>query len=133
MRNEPTDTELAKIPRLYETEDVSVKDKIIHIHFFLGNSDWYIAEYDGDDTFFGFVCLNGWKDCAEWGYISFNVLKELKVKAPVSVYGEKVGHIPLEVDRELNWTLKKASKIALIRECQGLLLFSDKYNRLNRN
>ena len=39
---------LNKIPRLYATEDVPAKDKVIHIHFFLGNSDWYIAEFDVD-------------------------------------------------------------------------------------
>jgi len=46
-------------------------------------------------------------------------LKELKVKAPISINGKKAGLIPLEVDRELNWTPTKASEIALIRKCEG--------------
>ena len=122
MFNEPTDTELAKVPRLYETEDVPAKDKIIHLHFFLASSDWFIAEFDGVDTFFGFVCLNGWKDCAEWGYISFKELKELKVEQPILFGGEKRFTI-LEVDRDLHWDVRKAKDVKLIRECQGLLLF----------
>ena len=77
MWNQPTEVELNKIPRLYATEDVPAKDKVIHLHFFLGSSDWYLAEYDGDDIFFGFACLNNWKDLAEWGYISYKELKEL--------------------------------------------------------
>ncbi len=52
MFNPATEKELAKIPRLYETEDVPAKNKVIHLHFFIGNSDWFIAEYDGKDTFF---------------------------------------------------------------------------------
>jgi len=119
MFNQPTDTELAKIPRLYETEDVPAKDKIIHIHLFIGNSDWFIAEYDGEDTFFGFACLNNWKDLAEWGYISFKELKELRVKQPIVIDGEK-RFILLEVDRDLYWTPKKASDVLLIVRCGGI-------------
>jgi len=118
MFNEPTDTELAKVPRLYETENVPAKDKIIWMHFFLGNSDWFIAEFDGDDTFFGFACLNGWTDLAEWGYISYKELKELKVKQPIGIDGQRM-LIPLEVDRDLNWMPRKAFNVSLIRECQG--------------
>ena len=118
MFNEPTDTELAEIPRLYETEDVSARDKVIHMHFFIGNSDWFIAEYDGKDTFFGFVCLNGWTDCAEWGYISFKELRELKVKQPIVIDGQRA-LIPLEVDRDLHWEPRKATNVTLVRECQG--------------
>jgi len=118
MFNEPTDAELAKVPRLYETEDVPAKDKIIHMHFFLSSSDWFIAEFDGEDTFFGFACLNGWTYCAEWGYISFNELKQLKVDAPVSINGQRM-LIPLEVDRDLYWMPRKAVDVSLIRKCQG--------------
>ncbi|MCK5031631.1 MAG: hypothetical protein KAR64_09200 [Thermoplasmatales archaeon] len=119
MWNEPSEVELAKIPRLYETEDVPAKDKITWMHFFLGSSDWYIVEYDGDDIFFGFACLNGWTDLAEWGYISFRELKQLKVEAPVSINGQKE-FIPLEVDRDLHWTPKKASDVLLIVRCGGI-------------
>ena len=116
MFNPPTDVELAKVPRLYETEDVPAKDKVIHLHFFLAGSDWFIAEYDDEDTFFGFACLNNWKDLAEWGYISFKELRELKVEAPISINGQKA-LIPLEVDRDLNWISRKSFNVSLIREC----------------
>jgi hypothetical protein len=118
MWNQPSDIELNKIPRLYATEDVPARDKVIHLHFFLASSDWYIAEFDGDDIFFGFACLNNWKDLAEWGYISFRELKQLKVKAPVSINGQRA-LIPLEVDMDLNWISRKAFNVSLIRECQG--------------
>ena len=117
MWNQPTEVELAKIPRLYETEDVPAKDKVIHLHFFLASSDWYIVEYDGDDIFFGFACLNNWKDLAEWGYISYKELKELRVRQPIDIDGQRM-LIPLEVDMDLNWISRKSFNVSLIRECQ---------------
>ena len=78
MWNTPTPERLNKIPKLYETEGVPLKDKLIHLHFFMGGCDWYIAEYDGEDLFFGYAILNGDIVNAEWGYISFSELKALK-------------------------------------------------------
>ena len=119
MFNVPTKKELEKIPKLFSNENEPFKDKIIHMHFFLLNSDWYIAEFDGEDIFFGFVCLNGWKGFAEWGNISFSELKKLKAKVPIKIYGIDSGSIPLEVDRDLFFKPKKAIQIKLINECQG--------------
>jgi len=117
MFNQPSEKELAVVPKLYETENVPAKDKIIHMHFFLVGSDWFIAEYDGEDIFFGFACLNNWKDLAEWGYISYNELKELRVKQPIGIDGQRM-LIPLEVDRDVYWDVRKAVDVPLIRECQ---------------
>ena len=117
MWNTPTKSALTKIPRLYEIEGIEAKDKLIYLHFFLASSDWYIVEFDGDDIFFGFACLNNWKDLAEWGYISYKELKELKVDAPVSINGQRA-LIPLEVERDLNWISRNAFNVSLIRECQ---------------
>jgi hypothetical protein len=46
---EPTPEKLAKLPKLYETEKIPLKDKPIYIHFFVGDCDWFISEYDGED------------------------------------------------------------------------------------
>ena len=71
MWNVPTKERLAEIPKLYETEHIALQDKLIHLHFFLGGCDWFIAEHDGGDLFWGFAVLNGDLHMAEWGYISF--------------------------------------------------------------
>ena len=89
MWNEPTKERLDEIPRLYETENIPLEDKEIYLHFFIGGSDWYIAEYDGEDLFFGFTILNGDLQYAEWGYISFNDLKKLKIGKWLEVDCEK--------------------------------------------
>jgi hypothetical protein len=44
MWNTPTREELDRIPKLYETENTPLKEKIIHLHFFIGGCDWYIAD-----------------------------------------------------------------------------------------
>ena len=105
MWNVPTEKQLSKIPKLYETENTPLKDKIIHMHFFVGNCDWYIAEYDGEDLFYGFAILNGWNDSAEWGYICLSELKELKIPPG------------FEVDRDTFWEKTKASDIEKICNC----------------
>jgi len=107
MWNTPSKQTLSKIPCLYKTEGVSLKDKQIHLHFFIGGSDFYIAEYDGDTLFWGFTILKGDGQNAEWGYISFTELKEIKIGAGI------------EIDCEINWTVKKASEIDRIIEAQG--------------
>lgn len=79
MWNIPSQEILDKIPRLYETENIPLENKQIYLHFFIGNCHWYIAEYDGEDIFFGYAILNGDLQNAEWGYISFSELREIKI------------------------------------------------------
>lgn len=103
MWNVPNKERLDRIPRLYETEDLPLGDKLAYLHFFMGGFDWYIVEYDGDDLFFGYANLNDIAN-AEWGYISFNELKELKFAG-------------VEVDCELEefWEIRPASQIPDIK------------------
>ncbi|MBM9515242.1 DUF2958 domain-containing protein [Desulfogranum marinum] len=109
MWNQPTAQRLAKIPGLYETESIPLKEKLIHLHFLMGGHDWYVAEYDGRDTFWGFAILNGDYENAEWGYFSFSELQQLSM------------HGWIEVDCELEdyWQIRPASKVAKICIAQG--------------
>lgn len=104
MWNVPSKQRLNKIPNLYQTDNVPLKETQIHLHFFIGGCDWFVAEYDRNDLFFGYAILNNDIDNAEWGYISFRELKSLKVRE-------------LEIDCELeeNWPVRKASEINKIR------------------
>ncbi len=107
MWNQPTEQQLAKLPRLYQTEDIPLRDKEIHLHFFIGGCDWYIAEYDGEDLFWGYAILNNDFEMAEWGYISFQELKELKIPPG------------FEVDCERDWKVKRVIEIEKIRKGNG--------------
>lgn len=60
------------MPKTYE-QDGKGDEATVHLHYFLGASDWYITEKDMDggvDQAFGYACLNGDEEMAELGYIS---------------------------------------------------------------
>ena len=109
MWNEPTRERLAEIPKLYETENTPLKDKLIYLHFFIGGCDWYIAEFDGEDLFWGFAILNNDLQNAEWGYISFSELRAIKLN----------GLVEIDCETEEVWQIRKASEIAKINIAQG--------------
>jgi len=91
MRNKPSDQDLSTIPRLYETDEISAKNKIIHHHYFLGSCDWYMCEYSPEERlFFGYTILNNDFQNAEWGYTSLDELLDLRFNG-------------IEVDRDLHW------------------------------
>ena len=111
MWNIPSKKRLKKIPRLYETEQIPLREKLIYLHFFIGGCDWYIAEFDGKDTFFGFAILNNDHEMAEWGYVSLRELKEITIQ----------GWLEVDCETEENWKVRKASDIEKIRIAQGWL------------
>ena len=110
MWNVPTEERLARIPKLYETEDVPLKDKLIYLHFFIASSDWYVTEYDGEDLFWGFAILNNDLRNAEWGYMSFSELKDIIVE----------GRFEIDCESEDAWRIRKASEIEKIERAEGL-------------
>lgn len=101
MWNTPSQEQLDRIPRLYDTESIPLSEKAVHLHFFIGGCDWYIVEYDGEDLFFGYAILNGDIQNAEWGYVSFRELKSIKV-----------GFV--EIDNDLHWVVVPAKGVPLI-------------------
>ena len=105
MWNEPSRETLKNIPKLYETENIPLKDKLVYAHFFLTSNDWYVFETDGSDCFWGFVILNNDFQMSEWGYFSLSELRSIKV-----------GCI-FEVEYDLYWKVRKASEIGKI--CKG--------------
>ncbi|SHL36694.1 hypothetical protein SAMN02745216_05077 [Desulfatibacillum alkenivorans DSM 16219] len=104
MWNIPSPERLARIPRLYDTEGIPVEDKLIYLHFFIGGCHWYIAEYDGDDLFFGYAVLNGDYLNAEWGYVSFSELKSVKV-----------GWLEVDCEAEDAWRVRPAREVKGVR------------------
>jgi hypothetical protein len=67
-----------------ETEKVPLKDRPIYIHFFIGDCDWFISEYDGEDLLFGYAVI-GNAIFAEWGYMSFEELRQIKIPPGIEV------------------------------------------------
>lgn len=65
-----------KLPALYSQEDVA--DPIVQVKFFspYSNWRWFAFEFDGEDTFFGYV--QGFE--SELGFFSLKELDELTYK-----------------------------------------------------
>ena len=68
---------------------------MIHLYFYLKNSEWFVFEFNGHDIFFGFVCLNGDIEMAEFGYFSLTELK------PINVNGWEIYCVP-----EIFWKIR---------------------------
>lgn len=89
---------LHNIPALYATEDVPVLEKTIYIHYFIPAAmlpfDWWIAELDPEEGLaFGYACLHGDTQNAEWGYISLIELEGIMMR----------GNPPALVERDLEF------------------------------
>ena len=101
MVNEPPLEILTAMPEFYETEEVEVDDKIVHLHFYIGRCNWYAAEFDGEDLFFGYVNLNDPIN-AEWGYFSLKELRDLAVGTTLRLEAEgQIAELPMS--HEIAW------------------------------
>ncbi|MDD5358404.1 MAG: N-6 DNA methylase [Candidatus Nanoarchaeia archaeon] len=70
---------IRNMPLPYGTDDIKSENKIVSLHYFYGDSDWYIVEKDSDPEqiqAFGYVILNSDNINAEWGYVNIEELKE---------------------------------------------------------
>jgi hypothetical protein len=103
MWNIPNEEQLSQIPKLYETEHISLEDKIIYQHFFIFGCDWFICEYDGEDLFWGFCILNQDLFNSEWGYISLAEMQSLNIGG-------------IETDTDLYWKQCPAIDVDKIRK-----------------
>jgi len=91
---------IANTPKLYETEEIELADKILRAKFFTPwtNWTWYLIEFDGEDRCFGFV--KGHE--AEFGYFSLRELARLTGPAGLKV--ERDRHFtPTEVGDMPSW------------------------------
>ncbi len=103
MWNTPNVKKLAESPKLYsnDSQKTPLANTLIHHHFFIGNCDWFVAEYDGEDLFWGYTNL-GDDEMSEWGYFSFQELRELTI------------HKIFEVDFDPHWQVRPAREIKKI-------------------
>ena len=92
-----------RLPKLYETEDTQLEDKVVYAHYFTAGADWYVCELDRETgEMFGHCDLG--LGFPEWGYVHVQELAELR------------GNFGLPVERELNFTPKTARELGLVKE-----------------
>ena len=100
--NEPTPKELEVLPGLYERQ-LPMGDITIHMHFVVGDYDWYAAEFcPKEKRFFCYMIVDNDLENAHWGYVSLDELREIRIPNG------------LEVDRDIHWTPTKASEVERI-------------------
>ena len=89
-----------RLPPLYSAENK--KDPMVKCKFFLPMTKWtwYVLEFDGEDTFFGYVV----GDYNELGYFSLSELKSIE------------GHWGLGVERDLYFRPQRLSEIKRMHE-----------------
>lgn len=95
----PSATEANNIPALQSTGNVGVprRDRTIYAHYFLGDCDWYLAEYDAPSgVAWGYACMNC-PERAEWGLVYLPELEETSVRGQA-------------VKRDRNWAPISAEK-----------------------
>jgi hypothetical protein len=98
-----TKQNLGALPPLY-SQDGKGLDATVHVKFFGGGRwTWYVTEYDGDDTFFGYVLSGLGPDCDEFGYFSRAELEALRFPP-----------LNLPIERDLHFTPRP------VRECEGV-------------
>tara|TARA_R110000824_G_scaffold196246_4_gene379420 strand:+ start:3202 stop:3510 length:309 start_codon:yes stop_codon:yes gene_type:complete len=80
------------IPVLYAQED-NGEDATVHAHYFnpYGRGEWWVLEYDGEDTFFGYVDLG----FPELGYFYLSELENARI--------DFMGY-PMALERDLHFT-----------------------------
>jgi hypothetical protein len=95
-----TDSLRKELPPLYASENVS--DPTVVCKFFLPGTGWtwYVIEFDGDDTFFGYVIG---LEC-ELGYFSLQELTQAQ------------GPLGLRVERDCYFQKQPLSKVRTLHE-----------------
>ena len=69
-------TAVQNAPKLYETDGQN-EHKIVLRYFHPAGSEAYVTEIGANGMAFGFQCLNGDWQNAEWGYLNLNELKNI--------------------------------------------------------
>lgn len=104
MINAPTLEQLNKLPCLYETAHIALEEKIVYLHFTIDQCHWWAMEFDGEDTFFGYVLLNGWSQDAEFGYFNLSDLLAVKTQGWI------------EMENDPTWIPRAVKDVVLIRQ-----------------
>ena len=76
-----TKAQIARLPKLYETEHIPLSEKMVRAKLFhpVSQWTWYVIEYDGVDICWGLVV--GHEN--EFGYFSLQELSQVNVGLPI--------------------------------------------------
>jgi hypothetical protein len=109
---------IQSMPVTYETDNISVADKTVYLHYFHGNMDWYIFEKDkGDGTkdksqqqAYGMASFGGEPEDAEMGYISIAEIISGKTPVELDLY-----FTPIKWGQLINSATSETAKVQEIK------------------
>ena len=97
----PPKAVIEKIPPLYSQDHIPLAEQTVHVHYFYGNCDWYILEYDPETGIaFGAASLG-------YGY-------ELGSMDLVEMGTTPAGYTAIE--REVDWQPRAVKDIPALAE-----------------
>jgi hypothetical protein len=115
--------QILNTPKTYETDDIPDSDKIIHLHYFYGSSDWYIAEKDKEKEqlqAYGYTVLNGDLENSDWGYINLEELKNTN-KVELDFYWKPIQFKDLKINnKEEEYEQTKTTRKNFTSEISGM-------------
>lgn len=90
---------LGVMPKIYETVDVQFSEKVIQMHIFRENAEWFIAEYDSSQRlFYGYANVHSGPP--GWGYFSLDELSDCSMAS-----------FSPDAELDLGWKPRKAKEI----------------------
>lgn len=103
---------LKEIPKLNETENVPLDEKIVHVKYFFpaGRMTFFAMEYDPkEELFFGYILSPITPEFDELCYMTLNQLKEA-IPTPIQINNTKTV-VPMNWERDLYFTKKTYKEI----------------------
>ena len=93
------EAQLGRMPKIYETIDVPCYEKVMHMHIFRENAEWFIAEYDASQRlFYGYANVHSGPP--GWGYFSLDELSDCSLPS-----------LSPDAELDLGWKPRKAKEI----------------------
>jgi hypothetical protein len=93
-----------KVPALYATENTNINDKQIAVHYFTGDLDWYVFEYDPTTGTAFALTSNRLTGVEDFGYVNLFDLGRTTIKARVGIAGGWETVFEMLIERDCYWT-----------------------------
>ena len=104
-----------KVPALYATENIKINDKQVAVHYFTGDLDWFVFEYEpATGTAFA-LTSNRLTGEEELGYVNLFELGSTTIQARVGIAGGWETIFELLVERDLGWAPRTIAEVRAAR------------------
>lgn len=104
-----------KVPPLYATEEIKTNDKQVAVHYFTGDWDWFVFEYDPTTGTAFALTYNRLTEDEELGYVNLFDLGRTTIQARVGIAGGWETIFEMLIERDCHWTPQTVATIRAAR------------------